>query len=160
MNFIFLLKSYLKLYFSFLGSLIFVVVYNICYKCLVLLPCCQRGYGLYNFCILEFIDIFLGPNKLFVLIRIPRKLQNKVYSLKGAKFICINLILLIIVSWTFHFYLYESLKTRESMLASTTIVFVYVSYVSNSCCFCFVCFQYDVIWQIIFLYLREKNIFL
>lgn len=147
----------MKLYFSFLDSLIFVVVYNICYKCLVLLPCCQRGYGLYNFCILEFIDIFLGPNKLFVLISIPRKLQNKVYSLKGTKFICINLILLIIISWTFHFYLSHQ-RLRKVCYSPTTIVFVYISYVSNS--FCFMCFQYDVIWQIIFLYLREKNIFL
>lgn len=144
----------MKLYFSFLDSLIFVVVYNICYKFLVLLPCCQRGYGLYNFCILEFIDIFLGPNKLFVLISIPRKLQNKVYSLKGTKFICINLILLIIISWIFHFYLLESLKNKESMFSPTTIVFVCISCVSNS--FCFMCFQYDVICQIIFLYLREK----
>jgi hypothetical protein len=108
-----------------------------CYKLLVLLLRCQREYDLYNLGVVDF-TVSLGPNKFFVLITLPRKVE--VCSLKGTKFNLYVSIWSYLVQYYGLFYLLDSLKVRKGLFR----YFCISSSLFAFKCFCLMLFANDL----------------
>lgn len=140
----------MKLYFKFPDNgysllLFLTLVINFCFYCLAV----KEGVACTISAFREFIDVFLGPNKLSILINIPQETERR-YILRREQnsiYMCwFDLINYNVME--FHFCWPDSLKTKGKYVSLLLLMYFYLSCVSNS--FLLHVFQYNVIWHLFY----------